>query len=43
MTINTLRTISPLVKLKETLGMYDLSLLVISEDEKDVQQVVQKI
>nr|AQS33891.1 hypothetical protein [uncultured archaeon] len=41
--IDVIRKISPLIKFKETLGMYDLSLLVMSDKEEDLELIVGKI
>ncbi len=41
--IELIRGFSPLIKLKETLGMYDVSLLIISDNDSDLQLIIAKV
>jgi len=41
--VEAIRKTSPLIKLKETLGMYDLSILVIANGEEELQQIINDI
>src|SRR3989344_3830572 len=41
--IEAIRKTSPLIKLKETLGMYDLSILVIANEEEELQRIISQI
>ncbi|MBI5390271.1 Lrp/AsnC family transcriptional regulator [Candidatus Woesearchaeota archaeon] len=41
--INAILQLKKLVKLKETLGKYDLSLLVITENQKELDMILSKV
>lgn len=42
-TLSTVREISPIIKIKETLGMYDLSLLVITNNKREMDDILYRI